>query len=189
MGSIDWSVNLRERGKDSERIWPPRVIEACPAYASGVPQLALSNGEAILIIVLVAIPVAALSFAGAGAAFKQIGKGPLSIEQELPQKGSGGPAPISAELREAEIRQLREAKAYRQGQRGEEPLDVDAELQRMLASESGAGSGLRADAQLVAEVRQLVEASNARRIRMGREPLDVDAEVERQLAELESLGQ
>jgi hypothetical protein len=154
-----------------------------------VLELALSNGEAILLIVLVAIPVAALSFLGAGTAFKQIGKGPLSIEQELPQKGSAAPSPISPELREAEIRQLLEAKAYRQAKRGEEPLDVEAELQRLLAEERGAGAGLRADTQLVAEVRQLVEASNARRIRMGREPLDVDAEVERQLAELESLGQ
>jgi len=154
-----------------------------------VAELALSSGEAILVIVLVAIPVAALSFAGAGTAFKQIGKGPLSIEQDMPQKGSGPPAPISPALREAEIRQLLEAKAYRQGRRGEEPLDVEAELERLLAAERGATSGLRADAQLVAEVRELVEASNARRIRMGREPLDVDAEVERQLDELESLGQ
>jgi hypothetical protein len=154
-----------------------------------VAELALSNGEAILLIVLIAIPVAALSFVGAGTAFRQIGKGPLSIEQELPQKGASGPAPISAEQREAEIRQFLEAKAYRQGQRGEQPLDVDAELDRLLTSETTAGPGLRADAQLVSEVRELVEASNARRIRMGREPLDVEAEVERQLSELESLGQ
>jgi hypothetical protein len=154
-----------------------------------VAALALSNGEAILLIALIAIPVAALSFLGAGTAFKQIGKGPLSIEQELPQKGASGPARISAEQRAAEIRQFLEAKAYRQGQRGEQPLDVDAELERLLASDAVPHPGLRSDAQLVAEVRELVEASNARRIRMGREPLDVEAEVERQLDELESLGQ
>ena len=141
-----------------------------------------------MLIVLVAIPVAALSFLGAGTAFKQIGKGPLSIEQELPQKG-GTSAPVSAEMRRAEMRQMLEAKAYRQGQRGEKRLDVDLELERLLASERGTGAGLRTDAQLVVEVRQLVEASNARRIRMGSEPLDVEAEVERQLDELESLGQ
>ena len=152
-------------------------------------SVALSNGEAILVIVLVAIPVAALSFLGAGTAFRQIGKGPLSIEQELPQRPGAPPPPVSREVREAEIRQFLEAKAYRQESRGEQPLDVDAELGRMLAEEPGSGAGLRGDAQLVAEVRQLVEASNARRIRMGREPLDVDAEVERQLNELESLGQ
>ena len=152
-------------------------------------QFGLSNGEAILVIVLVAIPIAALSFAGAGAAFRQIGKGPLSIDQDMPQKGAGTPAPTSPALREAEIRQFLEAKAYRQNQRGEAPLDVETELERLLAAERAAGTGLRADAQLVAEVRELVEASNARRIRMGRDPLDVDAEVERRLDELESLGQ
>ena len=151
--------------------------------------LALSNGEVILLIVLVAIPIGALSFVGSGEAFRQIGRGPLSIEQDFPQGPTGGPsAPLSAEVREAEIRQFLEAKSYRLASRGQKPLDIDAELERILADERGAGSLMR-DAQLVAEVRQLVEASNARRIRMGREPLDVEAEVKRQLTELESLGQ
>lgn len=151
--------------------------------------LALSNGEVILLIVLVAIPIGALSFVGSGEAFRQIGRGPLSIEQDFPQGPAGGPsAPVSAEVREAEIRQFLEAKSYRLASRGQKPLDIDAELERILADERGAGSLMR-DAQLVAEVRQLVEASNARRIRMGREPLDVEAEVKRQLTELESLGQ
>jgi hypothetical protein len=154
-----------------------------------VLPLALSNGDVILLIVLVAIPIGALSFIGSGEAFKQIGRGPLSIEQDFPQGSTGGPsAPISAEVREAEIRQFLEAKSYRLATRGEKPLDIDAELERILANESGTGS-LTRDAQLVSEVRQLVEASNARRIRMGREPLDVEAEVKRQLTELESLGQ
>jgi hypothetical protein len=154
-----------------------------------VVPLAFSNGDAILLIVLVAIPVAALSFIGAGTAFRQIGKGPLSIEQDMPAKRGRPAPPVSAEVREAEIRQFLEAKAYRQGARGEEPLDVDLELQRLLAEEGPARSSLHSDAGLVAEVRELVEASNARRIRMGREPLDVEAEVKRQLDELESLGQ
>ena len=160
-----------------------------PAYPWRVVSFALSNGEAILVIVLVAIPAAALSFIGAGTAFRQIGKGPLSIEQDMPQKRGAPPPPVSPEIREAEIRQLLEAKAYRQEGRGEKPLDVEAELARMLAEEGPRRGGLHADAELVAEVRQLVEASNARRIRMGRDPLDVEAEVKRQLDELESLGQ
>ena len=152
--------------------------------------LAISNGDVILLIITVAIPVVAISFLGAGAAFKEIGKGPFAIDDEMPQKsGGGGSAPVSAEMREAEVRQLLEAKAYRQAARGDEPLDVEAELERLLAEAPVGGSGLRADAELVSEVRDLVEASNARRIRMGREPLDVEAEVQRQLDELESLGQ
>ncbi len=152
-------------------------------------SLALSNGDVILLIVLIAIPIGALSFIGSGEAFRQIGRGPLSIESDFPQGPTGGPsAPISAEVREAEIRQFLEAKSYRLAAKGGEPLDIDAELERLLADERSAGSLMR-DAQLVSEVRELVEASNARRLRMGREPLDVDQEVERQLAELESLGQ
>ena len=150
--------------------------------------IALSNGDVILLIVTVAIPVVALSFLGAGAAFKQIGKGRSRSSRRCRRRWrarAAGPA----EVRDAEIRQLLEAKAYRQAARGETPLDVEAEMERIRAEESGTGSSLRKDAQLVAEVRELVEASNARRIRMGREPLDVDAEVERQLTELESLGQ
>jgi hypothetical protein len=154
-----------------------------------VLPLALSNGEVILLIVLVAIPIGAISFVGAGEAFRQIGRGPLSIEQDFPQGSAGGPsAPVSKEVREAEIRQFLEAKSYRLAARGERPLDIEAELRRILADERSSGSLMR-DAQLVSEVRELVEASNARRIRMGREPLDVEAEVKRQLTELESLGQ
>jgi hypothetical protein len=151
-------------------------------------HFALSNGDAIILILAIAIPLGAISFIGAGTAFKQIGKGAFAIEQELPQKrGSGGQIP--AELRESEIRQMLQGKAYRQAERGEEPLDVDAELARLMAEDGSQSGSLHRDAQLVAEVRELVIASNARRLRMGREPLDVDAEVERQLRELESLGQ
>jgi hypothetical protein len=153
-----------------------------------VLQVAVSNGEVILIIVLVAIPLGAISFALSGEAFRQIGRGPLSIEQDFPQESGGPSAPISPEVREAEIRQFLEGKSYRLAARGEQPLDVEAELERILADERS-GDALAKDAGLVAEIRQLVEASNARRIRMGREPLDVEAEVKRQLTELESLGQ
>ena len=152
-----------------------------------MPLLALSNGDVILLVVIVAIPVVALSFLGAGAAFQQIGKGAFAIEQEpRPKRGAPLP-PVPREVREAEIRQMLEAKAYRQAARGQAPLDIDAELGRILAAdEAQPARPPAADPELVAEVRSLVEASNARRIRMGRAPLDVDAEVERQLRDLES---
>ena len=151
--------------------------------------MALSNGEAILLIVALALPLGLISFMGAGEALKQVGKGPLSIDHDLPQ-GSGRSTPkLTAAQREAEIRQFMEAKAYRQEARGEEPLDIDAEVERLLNEGSGTTSSLTADAELVSEVRELVIASNARRKRMGKEQLDVEAEIARQLAELESLGQ
>ncbi len=152
--------------------------------------LSISTGEAILIVVFAAIPVALITFvAGAGKALDQVGKGQFAVEFEsdLPQKLTDDSAPASAEMREAEIRQLLEAKAYRREARGEEPLDVEAELEKLLAERSATPSGT--DPQLAEEVRQLVVARNERRVRQGKEPLDVEQEVERQLRELENLGQ
>jgi hypothetical protein len=148
--------------------------------------LAISEGEVILIVVLVAIPIATIAFIlGARGALGQIGKGQFAIDDELPQS-RGESTSTSPQAREAEIRQMVEAKAYRQRSRGEQPLDVEAEVESLL--DTGGGE-LRRDAQLVAEVRQLVIARNERRERQGKEPLDVEAEVDRQLRELESLGQ
>jgi hypothetical protein len=125
---------------------------------------------------------------GAGNALKQIGKGDFAIEQEMPQSsgsGSAGP-PVSSRVREEEIRQMVEAQSYRAEQRGDKPLDVDAEVERLLAPEPG---GLAGDRALREEVRQLVVARNERRVRQGKKPLNVDKEIERQLHELENLGQ
>jgi hypothetical protein len=153
--------------------------------------LAVSNGDVILIVVLAAIPVAAIAFiAGAGNALRQVGKGQFSVEFEAdapqPMRDSGAEEG-AGDLREEEIRQLLEAKAYRQSSRGEDPVDVDSELDRLM-SEPAAGPPAD-DPGLRTEVRQLVIARNERRARQGKEPLDVEAEVERQLRELENLGQ
>ena len=154
--------------------------------------VALSNGDVILLVVLLAIPIAAIAFiANAGNAFKQIGKGDLSVQfdSDLGEPmGDSGAGAEPAGAADDELRQLLEAKAYRQQARGEQPLDVDAEFERLqVERRSGAGAG--ADPQLREEVRQLVVARNERRARQGKEPLDVDAEIERQLADLENLGQ
>jgi hypothetical protein len=152
-------------------------------------ELALSTGDVFLIAIIVAVPFALLTFVlGARQALSQIGKGPLAIEQELPQKSGGpAPAPVSAEVREAEVRQMVEAKAYRQAARGEDPVDVEAEVERLL--DDRPAPSLAGDTGLREEVRQLVVARNERRKRKGEDPLDVEAEVERQLRELENLGQ
>ncbi len=152
--------------------------------------LSLSTGEAILIIVLAALPISLAAFVlGAGNALRQIGKGQFGVEfdSDLHQRVSDGPRTGSGPAREAEIRQMLEAKAYRQRARGETPLDVEAELAKLLAEQPPPSSG--ADPGLAEEVRQLVMARNERRMRQGEEPLDVDEEVERQLRELENLGQ
>jgi hypothetical protein len=152
--------------------------------------LSLSTGEVILIIVFATIPVALLTFAlGARNALDQVGKGQFAVEFEsdLPSKVTDSDAEGGAADREAEIRQLLEAKSYRQRERGEAPLDVDAEMKRLLTEQPKQHAAI--DRRLVEEVRQLVVARNERRVRQGKEPLDVEQEVERQLRELENLGQ
>ncbi len=149
---------------------------------------ALSNGEVILVVVGVSIPIAAIVFAaGARGALRQIGRGPLSVEFEadLAQRAHDPDPETTPAIREQELRQLLEGKAFRQSRRGEQPVDVDRELERLLSESVAAG----ADPGLRAEVRQLVVARNERRVRNGKRPLDVEAEVDRQLAELENLGQ
>jgi hypothetical protein len=152
-----------------------------------MPLAALDTGTVMILVVLVALPIGAIVFAmGAGNALKQIGKGDLAIEQDLPQGGGGSAPPVSSEVREEEIRQMVEAQSYRREQRGEKALDVDAEVERLLAPER---SSLGGDASLREEVRQLVVARNERRVRQGRKELDLEKEIERQLRELENLGQ
>jgi uncharacterized iron-regulated membrane protein len=152
--------------------------------------LSLSTGEVILIIVFTTIPIALLTFIlGAKNALDQVGKGQFAVEfeRDLPSSITDSDAEEGSGSREDEIRQLLEAKSYRQKARGEAPLDVDAELKRLLAEQPQQASGI--DHRLVEEVRQLVVARNERRVRQGKEPLDVEEEVERQLRELENLGQ
>jgi len=76
------------------------------------------------------------------------------------------------------------AKSHRREMRGEAPLDVDAEAERLLRVAERPRGAEAMDAELRAEVRQLVLTRNERRMREGLEPLDVEAETERQLADL-----
>ena len=172
--------------------WPG---PCCRSFGHDVSRrLAISNGEVILIIVLVAIPIAAIAFiANAGNAFQLDRQGralgrvrvrPAAGDARLRRRGRAARG-----AREDELRQMLEAKAYRQSARGETPLDVDAELARLLAEQRRRPRRPGTDPALREEVRQLVVARNERRARQGKEPLDVEAEVDRQLRELENLGQ
>jgi hypothetical protein len=146
-------------------------------------------GTVFIIVVLVALPVGALVFArGAGGALKEIGKGPFALEEDFPQSSRGQVHAVSAEVREEEIRQMIQARSDRGVAKGREELDVDAEVEKLLASEPTGGQ-LGGDRELREEIRQLVVARNERRQRQGKKPLDVEREIERQLRELENLGQ
>jgi hypothetical protein len=146
-------------------------------------------GIILIIVVLVALPVGAIVFAtGAGGALRSIGKGQFALEEDFPQTSEGPVHAVSAEVREEEIRQMIQARSDRGVARGRKALDVDAEVEKLLAS-APAGPGLGADRALREEVRQLVVARNERRKRQGKKALDVEKEIDRQLRELENLGQ
>jgi hypothetical protein len=119
-----------------------------------------------------------------GSVYDHIGDGGLSSEHE-PAGGALTPphdSPASRAEQELEIRQMLRARSERRVGRGETPLDIDAEVARLLASAQPSTH----DPGLTTEVRQLVIARNERRGRQGLEPLDVEAEVERTLAELDA---
>jgi hypothetical protein len=139
-------------------------------------------GTVILLIVLVVLPIAAVLFAGSFGLLEQLGRGGLSTEDRIPMPAPPpGSAAAKAE-REAEIRQLVQARSDRLVARGQAPLEIETEVARLLdASEPRPNQG---DQELREEIRQLVLARNERRIARGEPPLDVEAEIDRQLESL-----
>jgi hypothetical protein len=146
--------------------------------------LDIQAGYVLTLITLTSLPIALAAFARSGPLWQNLGKGPFAIEQEIPPPSclSRADPPVDRRLQETEARQMIEAKSYRRRQRGEAPLDVEAEVTRLLDAPGAAGPAI--DEKLREEVRQLVVARNERRMRRGEQPLDVEAEMERQLADL-----
>ena len=137
-------------------------------------------GIVIFVVVAVAIVVAIATALMSGTAYDHIGKGGLSL-RDGSDRPAHEPQPMGAAAiaeRDDEIRQMLEARNARRLRRGEEQLDVEAELAALVNARP------QADPALVAEVRQLVVARNARRARKGQPPLDVEEEVQRQLRDL-----
>ena len=135
--------------------------------------------QALTIVVFAVVALGAIvgiaTFAGSRRAYDEIGAGGMEPDPAPRSPSSGAGAAEQA----AEIRQMLEARNARRARRGEEPLDVEAEMARL----TGPAAAVH-DPALEEEVRQLVRARNARRERRGEEPLDVEAEVRRQLAGL-----
>jgi hypothetical protein len=131
----------------------------------------------LLVVVIGSAVVAVLSLRGDR--YEHIGRGGL-FEDDPRRRPSGGGGPVRAESQaqiDAEVRDMIEARNERRVARGQDPLDVEAEIRRLAGPAP-------ADPALVAEVRQLVEARNARLVRRGKPPLDVETEVRRQLDDL-----
>jgi len=147
---------------------------------------AVQKGFVVLGFTGVAAPLIGLLLKWVGGGWETMGGGPFAILNEAPRKRSvGGPAQtVDPAIQAAEVRQMLEAKSQRQERRGEAPLDVEAETERLLTEAERPRGAEAMDAELRAEVRQLVVARNERRMREGLEPLDVESETERQLDDL-----
>jgi hypothetical protein len=137
-------------------------------------------GTVLIVVCVLAVIVALLSFRGSGNIYRGLGRTGLLTMDEDDSSAAARSAPAAASSAEAqeEIRQMLEAKSARRQAKGQAPLDIDAELQSLTAPQAPRDAALRE------EVRQLVVARNERRMRQGKPPLDVEEEVERQLREL-----
>jgi hypothetical protein len=107
--------------------------------------------------------------------WEDYGKSRLVMEHDVPLLSSAA----ALLERDAEIRQLLEARNERLKRRGQPPLDVERELSRLTA--------LQVDGALQAEIRELVIARNHRRVGAGKPPLDIEAEVAREIGQLTML--
>ncbi len=141
-------------------------------------------GIVLFVVVAVGVVAAIASISGLGKAYEQIGRGGLSLDRDDDVRAGGMRAPVAGSAaalaeRDEEVRQMIEARSARRVARGEDALDVDAEIARLLAP-----APISIDPALRAEIRSLVIARNERRIRQGKEPLDVESEVARQVDEL-----
>ena len=91
-------------------------------------------GIVLFVVVGGAAIVAVATFASSRRLYDQIGKGGLSLRDgsDRPEHESAGGA-IGAAEREAEIRQMLEARNARRERRGQPALDVEAEVARQLS--------------------------------------------------------
>ena len=133
-------------------------------------------GVVIFVVVVVAAIIAVATLFMRGKALRP-DRPRRAVDPRRADRGAEPTGAVAVRERDDEIRQMLEARNARRERRGEEPLDVEAELARLTAP----GRPTRG---CEAEVRQLVIARNERRARKGQEPLDVEAEVARQLREL-----
>jgi hypothetical protein len=130
-------------------------------------------------VCILAVVIALGALIASRKTWEDFGKGQFVMDRDVERGvGSGSPGAAMAE-RDAEIRQLLEARNERRARRGETPIDIEQEFARLTAP--------AIDPELREEIRQLVVARNHRRVRAGKPPLDVEAEIEREIAALRDL--
>ena len=138
-------------------------------------------GIVIFVVVGVGAVIAIVSLFGRSRLYDDIGRGGLSIGEDRDMRPRGAQATaagVTRAERDAEIRQMLEARNARRAAQGRETVDVEAELAELTRPAAAS------DPEILEEVRALVRARNSRRIARGLQPLDEDAEIARQLRDL-----
>lgn len=104
---------------------------------------AAGKGAVVLLVTGVVAPLIGLLLRRVAGGWETIGEGRFSMQHE-PEAARPSTAaapgligfaeadPVDREAQEAEVRQMLEAKAERQRRQGEEEIDVEAELARLL---------------------------------------------------------
>ena len=138
-------------------------------------------GIVIFVVVGLGAVIAIVSLFGRSRLYDDIGRGGLSIGEDRDMRPRGAQAPaagVSSAERDAEIRQMLEARNARRAAQGRETVDVEAELAEL--TRPAAARIPRSSRRSARSCGPATRAGSPR----GREPLDVDAEIERQLRDL-----
>ena len=96
-------------------------------------------GTVVIVVAVVSAVIAVIPLAGTGRSSRQIGGGGMTHDRD---DAPAGAQPGADAEREEEIRQMLGARNARRERRGEQPVDVDAELARL--GTPAIDSGLRA---------------------------------------------
>jgi hypothetical protein len=135
-------------------------------------------GTVLWVVCGVSIVFALVALLLSGSTWREYGKSSLLLERDLPRGAVPGSA-AAAHERDAEIREMLQARNARRLRRGEPPLDVEREFARLTAP--------LIDDELRGEIRDLVVARNNRRVRAGKPPLDVETEIAREIGRFSEL--
>ena len=149
-------------------------------------------GTVLWVVCGVGVVVALVFLVQSGKTWAEYRDRGMVMDRDVAPRPASGPA--AAAERDAEIREMLNARNQRRIRRGEAPIDVEAELARLTAPQDAARdvsppgetrtAGVAGtDPELREEIRQLVLARNHRRVRAGKPPLDVEAEVEREISD------
>jgi hypothetical protein len=183
------------------------------AVITGAPVLASVLPTVLFVGMMMAAVVGVMSLVSRRDPYDDIERGELSkgrrrrasgqaaTDGRSPDDEPADPSSRRAE-RELEIRQMLEARSARLVRAGGAPLDVDAEMAKLLAGERAAEGGSEShgdqstaqstaseQAERELEIRQMLEARSARLVRAGGAPLDVDAEMARLLGGSQSAAE